>query len=308
MLTPIKNIVKQANREYVETPLLRILSVSETDGRFENALASLGHTVYSNGNPLYLDPIVQLVNDHNDFDTKDLDLLIVNNHQQLEPYGLLGDSLHLPIVVMEHGIQANKQPISGMFAHVNASETVKQMMGNAGEVLHYYVDEVINPWDTRPVDVLIFGYFNQNDAGLLGILTKQFKSHKIQNGPFPTNQERKEAFANTKVFVSLSTVFSIPWNLLDAIANGCVVIGNNMPLLPEYIIDGENGFLPTNPDDMVLAIKNVLDNRSLVTKIHQNYNKMLNTTFSRDNFHKGWNRIFSAAYNKVYVRGYNANS
>lgn len=305
MLTPIKQIIEKATHSS-EYPKVSLLSISETECRFENQLASLGHTVYTAGKPSQVGPNVKLIDNQDVFDSEPLDVILANNHQQLESYYMLAESLHIPLILVEHGIQNERAAIPPVFGHVNANETIKQMMGNNGEVIHYYAEPQEINWDEKKLDLLIYGNFGPQDSALLNTITKAVPNNRVINGNFADDNDRKTAFKDTKVFLNLSTIFALSYHILDAVSSHCVFIGNSMPLTHEYFDKDENAFFPHGPNDVVTVVKQILDKQLGVTKILESYDKLVNTTFSKANFEKSWNKLLTAGYTNTYIRGYNA--
>ena len=107
----------------------------------------------------------------------------------------------------------------------------------------------------------------------------------------------EEIYNNSDVLILTSAYEGLPIVVMQMMAHGKVVVSTAVDAIPDYITDGENGFLLKNTDERQIIIEaiNVLENlnknRVLLEKIGEKSREYAEQHFSREVFYKEYKRI-----------------
>jgi glycosyltransferase involved in cell wall biosynthesis len=226
------------------------------------------------------------------------DFILCNDRfNQYEIAKKLSHSLLLPILLVDHIVPTDKISTVENYAlkstrHINYSVAVTPEAFN-----HWGNDELILPYidipshidDDRTIDLLVGGYFQPNEYNIVRQLTNNItNSHiigpnKDLSSECMTWDEFNQLFLKSKIFVNLSTSHSLTPYLLQAIASGCTIISNDIPVVKNLL--GDNAYYISNIDETLNLIKRILTNP--FTSNNQNVD-MAKKYFN--NFHN-WNTV-----------------
>lgn len=154
---------------------------------------------------------------------------------------------------------------------------------------------IINP----PIDTKLFDEWKGNDNRVLS-LVRNYKERSDIMGfnifqeigkQFPTKKvdaeildikELIENYQKAPVFINTSQWHPCPLALLEAMSVGCPVVTSDTTSLSEIIIDGENGFVTNNVDEMKSRIGELMSNKELANKIGQAARKTIQENFNAE--------------------------
>lgn len=100
------------------------------------------------------------------------------------------------------------------------------------------------------------------------------------------------AYQTSAVFLNTSQVSPIPTSLLEAMACGACPVSSATCMIPEIIVNGENGFLSNNPDELNDYCNLLLKDEKLREKISHNAAKTIREKFSHYKFIENWEKLF----------------
>lgn len=287
-----------------EIPPLRILSINEPECRFEAMLSNNYHTIYTNGKPTK-NPYLKIINSFEIFEYEPLDLIICNNWQQLPDQLNLSAMLHVPIILMEHGLQQGQPNLKNVHKRINATNFIRQQLQNNGEVIPYAATNIERKeWDKRAIEVLVETTFSPQEMGTLKVITDTFPKAQIRGNlnPFFSEKERLECYNNSKIFLNLASNFCMSYQIVDAISAGCIIVTNGNPIVTEFIQHNKNGFVCGNIQEMKTNVDNILNHNVNLSDIQASYTNLVQNVFSKDKVTTAWNAVFKSVYNNIYLR------
>lgn len=99
-------------------------------------------------------------------------------------------------------------------------------------------------------------------------------------------------YQSSQIFINTSIVSPIPMSLLESMACGCAVVSTATCMIPEIIIDGYNGFITNDEEQMRNKIVMLLNNPTLAAQLGNNARKTIESEFSLERFTNDWNQLF----------------
>lgn len=103
-----------------------------------------------------------------------------------------------------------------------------------------------------------------------------------------------EEYNKAKIYLNTSLVSPIPTALLEGMACGCVPISTATCMIPDIIVNGVNGFLSNNPEELIEYIDIVRNDEDLRKELSENARQTIIDRFNKDRFTKNWNAVFDA--------------
>lgn len=107
-------------------------------------------------------------------------------------------------------------------------------------------------------------------------------------------------YSNAHVFILLSTREGMPLSIMEAMANGCVIISTNVGGISYDVKEGQNGYLINNDLDekgiweqAIALLQNINADRNLLQIISHNNYAYATKYFSRSNFEKNYQALFN---------------
>lgn len=103
----------------------------------------------------------------------------------------------------------------------------------------------------------------------------------------------KDYLSQSNIFILPSFKEGMPLAVLEAMNASLPVIVTRVGALPDFIVDGENGFLvkPNNVQELVKKIVKLIENKELQNNIGQKALKSIEDNFSIDEMWRNYNKI-----------------
>jgi glycosyltransferase involved in cell wall biosynthesis len=99
-------------------------------------------------------------------------------------------------------------------------------------------------------------------------------------------------YQRARIFINTSTVSPVPSALLEAMSCGCACVSTATCMIPEFIIDGYNGFITNDEEQMRERLILLLNNPKLAEQIGKNARKTIENEFSIERFANDWTTLF----------------
>lgn len=99
-------------------------------------------------------------------------------------------------------------------------------------------------------------------------------------------------YQSSRIFINTSTISPVPSSLLEAMSCGCAVVSTATCMIPEIIIDGYNGFITNDEEEMRNKLVLLLENPKLAEQMGMAARQSIEAEFSLDRFVQDWNRLF----------------
>jgi len=110
-------------------------------------------------------------------------------------------------------------------------------------------------------------------------------------------------YQECSVFVNTSLLSPIPMSLLEAMACGCAIVSTATAAIPEYLVNGYNGYISNDPSMLKYYINDLLKNPSLQKKLGDNARKTIEEKCNIPDYVKKLNKVFNrvAAMEPTYT-------
>ena len=321
---PIKNLVRSVKRKRDDK--LKIITFCETEEKYNSLLAQTGHDFYlwnegieSKWNELVENRpsnIYKLPNVSKNIYENYFDLVIC--HNRIEQYNIssaLSESLHLPIVVIDHCGEKVLKP-SPIFSNVTTPD-IK---------LLYKRDFVVNVC-THPKLVKEWPHENKGSIVInTAVDTEKFQPANVEKSfsivldnfiPAPvaqflsplnkysiisTDREDKTNLYN-QGSVFINTWKNINIKLLEAMSCGTVPICIETPEITHVVKNKETGFIVKDIEEMVSLIDKIQNKEINIEQMSKNAREYIIKNHNIDLFINKWNQVFQLASNSFYSRG-----
>tara|TARA_R100000008_G_scaffold49026_1_gene29222 strand:+ start:3257 stop:4231 length:975 start_codon:yes stop_codon:yes gene_type:complete len=321
---PIKNLVRSVKRK--KDDKLKIITFCETEEKYNSLLAQTGHDFYlwnegieSKWNELVENRpsnIYKLPNVSKNIYENYFDLVIC--HNRIEQYNIssaLSESLHLPIVVIDHCGEKVLKP-SPIFSNVTTPD-IK---------LLYKRDFVVNVC-THPKLVKEWPHENKGSIVInTAVDTEKFQPANVEKSfsivldnfiPAPvaqflsplnkysiisTDREDKTNLYN-QGSVFINTWKNINIKLLEAMSCGTVPICIETPEITHVVKNKETGFIVKDIEEMVSLIDKIQNKEINIEQMSKNAREYIIKNHHIDLFINKWDQVFQLASNSFYSRG-----
>lgn len=101
-------------------------------------------------------------------------------------------------------------------------------------------------------------------------------------------------YNRAKIYLNTSLVSPIPTALLKGMACGCVPISTANCMIPDIIVNGVNGFMSNDPEELIEYVDIVKNDDDLRKELSKNARQTIVERFNKDRFTKNWNAVFEA--------------
>lgn len=162
--------------------------------------------------------------------------------------------------------------------------------------------ETFNGWIGKDNKVLINCDWYQNKKNVTGFdllekIRTQLPINLIGINPGISNPAKDSAdlvdkYINCPVFLNTSNWLSCPTELLEAMSVGCPVVTTKTTDIQDIIINGENGFITNDVEELIKYCKELINNKELASKIGEEGRKTIVEKFGKKIFVEKWNEIF----------------
>ena len=335
MLSPLSSIIRAATRKPNEK--LNILTFP-THERYESMLAKTGHNFYAyraegikDWNETYaklpdnyhlLDPELadSQIPEYIDFDL----ILSQNKFGQFQKAIQLSNTLHLPIVSLEHTLpmpqwsESTMQQVRNMRGHVNLfiSKYSTGAWGwedrNDTFVVTHGVDTDLfcSKEGKRDDEILsvVNDWINRDWCCGFGIWQEVIKGlpHKVigdtpgLSEPASSTKKLVENYQNSRIFLNTSTVSPVPTALMEAMSCGCAVVSTDTCMNPEVIKHGKNGFITNDKNQLKQHLVDLLNDKEIAKEIGNNARKTIVEKYSAKRFVDQWQQILKQATGIIF--------
>ena len=110
--------------------------------------------------------------------------------------------------------------------------------------------------------------------------------------PAPSIEALVDEYNSAQIFLNTSTVSPVPTSLLEAMSCGCAVVTTATCMIPEIIVNGENGFMSNDEAELRGYIDQLLADEDLRKRLGVAARETVLTNFSEQDFIKNWNDTF----------------
>ena len=336
--SPISAITRAATRRPDEP--LNILTFP-THERYETLLCRTGHNFYSyraDGikdwntdyspvpkNYVLLDGSLggKQVPLHLDFDL----ILSQNKFGQFQIAHQIADTLHLPLVSLEHTLpipmwdEELRNSLRNMRGDLNlfiSAYSIRKWNWRPEAdtmVIHHGVDterfciddsvekenrilSVVNDWINRDW-CCGFGIWQNVTKGLP---VKVLGDTPGLSKPAGSLKELVRTYQSSRIFLNTSTISPVPTSLLEAMACECAVVTTATCMIPEIIENGVNGFISNDEEELREYLALLLNDENTANEMGKKAKETILEKFSEDAFINSWKQFLDTA-SQVCFRG-----
>lgn len=102
----------------------------------------------------------------------------------------------------------------------------------------------------------------------------------------------RKLYRNASVFLNTTLWSSCPFSLLEAMSVGCPIVTTATTSIPEFIKNGENGFITNDPTAMKAYLKDLIEDKDMALEIGAAGRKTVLEKFGQQQFLDAWNKAF----------------
>ena len=256
----------------------------------------------------------------------DFDLVLsANKFGQFQIAVQIARSLHLPLVSLEHTLPMESWPpkqiadLKEMRGHINVfiSEYSRKRWGwgaDEAEVIHHGIDSDTFSPDSSAKKNHLLSVVNDwmNRDWCCGFRLWQQVSQQLPvrvvgdtpglSKPADSVAELVGEYQASQVFLNTSLISPVPTALLEAMACGCACVSTATCMIPEIIVNGVNGFISNDPNELRSYCSKLLANPSLCRRLGTAARETILERFSMTTFVERWNNVFDRA-SKIFYQG-----
>jgi len=225
--------------------------------------------------------------------------------------------LHVPFILIEHSFPAPDLKREQIFHMTEKNrpdyiiyphKDIQKAWGVEGEVIPYGVPLLENTVE-KDIDILIAGKFLEADYSLINSMKAKLSKYKIEiigdnqklSGPAKSFDDYQSYFARSKIFINLNINLNIPFELLYAMANKCVVLSNPSDIVKSILI-GKAGLICSKFDDFIDKVKIIMNSSEARKEFSETaYNIAQKEYNIKKNIPK-WKLVLRTLVQKTYVR------
>ena len=102
----------------------------------------------------------------------------------------------------------------------------------------------------------------------------------------------RELYRHASVYLNTTIWSSCPFSLLEAMSVGCPIVTTATTSIPEFIKNGENGFITNDPTAMKEYLKDLIEDKDMALEIGAAGRKTVLEQFGQQQFIDAWNKAF----------------
>ena len=102
----------------------------------------------------------------------------------------------------------------------------------------------------------------------------------------------RDLYRHASVYLNTTLWSSCPFSLLEAMSVGCPIVTTATTMMPEFIVDGVNGFITNDPKVMRQRLEELISNPELGAKIGAAGRQTVMEQFGQQRFLDEWNEAF----------------
>ena len=301
----------------------------DTHERYQTQLAKTGHNFYSfryQGCKTWNETFSKLPDNYYilpenvlyksiDFDF----ILSQSKFGQFQVAKKIQQDFKLPIVSLEHTLPIDSWPEAQLKSFRSMSGDINVFISKYSkdiwdidqdaDIIHHSVDtDLFKPNHNIQKSTTVLSVVNDfknrdyccNYSGwkriTKGLPVKLVGDSPGLSKPAESVEELAREYQSTQVFLNTSTISPVPTALLEAMACGCAVVSTATCMIPEIIVNGVNGFISNDEEELTEYIKMILDSSYLRERLGIEARKTILEKFSEDEFVSSWNKVFDRAY------------
>lgn len=335
--SPVSSILRKATRKQGEP--LNILTFP-THERYESNLCKTGHNFFAyraEGIKDWNDTYAKIPSNYTLLDSRkgenqiplylDFDLVLSQNKfGQYQQARMIADTLHLPLVSLEHTLPyvnwsiAQIEDMSSMQGDINvfiSNYSVREWCFDLNintRVIKHCVDtelfnvgnkqrkkqllSVVNDWVNRD---WCCGFKTWQEIVRDDLPVRVVGDTQGLSKPADTIEDLVREYQESLIFLNTSSVSPVPTALLESMACGCCPITTATCMIPEIIEHGVNGYLSNSPETLRAYSIELLNNPSKAIQMGQAARKTIIRHFHQNRFIREWNDLFTEAANITYT-------
>lgn len=142
----------------------------------------------------------------------------------------------------------------------------------------------------------IFGFSTMRYITGFPLLTVKLKIIGDNQGlskPAKNIDELVSAYNKANIMLNTKVNDPLPTNVLEAMACGCPVVSISVGDIPNFIKNGETGFVSNNPEQLKEYCSLLFSDKELARKIGENGRELIKKRFGLGRFVKIWQDIFN---------------
>ncbi len=329
MQSPINSILRAATRKPGDK--LNILTCP-THEAYESNLCQTGHNFYAiwtkgikrwntSYRPLPSNYHIlpdNIIPDHISFDL----VLSQQKFGQFQTLKPIADSLHLPLVSIEHTLPMpswSEEQLKSLYEMKGDLNLFISdfSMGKWGwtkgeaDVIHHGIDtdlfkpglnrqaiilSVVNDWIGRRV-ICGFDTWQRITKGLPVAVLGDTKG---LSKPAASVEELSKTYQQSRIFLNTSLISPIPTALLEGMAAGCACVSTSNCMIPEIIEHGVNGFISNDERELRGYLELLLKDEGRAKELGEAARKTILEKFSLSSFVNKWDSYLREIANVVY--------
>ena len=234
----------------------------------------------------------------------DFDVIISQGkREQYKELVNIAYTLHCPLISLETNLPNSPDDINSCakqpaFVTIFSNSTAMSAWQGTNAKVIYEPLEPIKYEDVDKVYNTIHVDIDNQTLPLAQELSKIFPIAQI-----PQDNRQEEHFGQCGVFVNLASPNPEVMNRVKmALRANCIILTWGHPLFQELVIDGHNGYIFQNPNQLVEKI-HMLRSKGIeeMRKIGQSSSTIMKTKFSKALFQKEWLRILRSVSNTLFT-------
>lgn len=340
MTNPVASFIRASTRKAGEP--LNILCGC-THERYETHLAKTGHNFYAyqhDGFKEWHENYAKIPANYHILDKSkgekqlpvnvDFDLVLSQNKfGQFQVLSQIAQSLHLPLVSLEHtlpvpmwtpNILENCRLMRGNINVFISDYSIGQWKwtsrGDTQVIRHGIDTELFKPDSKllfsarRPVLLSIVNDWINRDwccnfrgweRIVNGLPVQVYGNTKGFSRPTQTVEELVGAYQNHKIFLNTSTISPVPTSLLEAMACGCACVSTATCMIPEVIEHGVNGLISNDEKELREFCELLLKDDKLARELGKKARETIVSRFNENRFIEEWKQVFEKASRIIFT-------
>ncbi len=101
----------------------------------------------------------------------------------------------------------------------------------------------------------------------------------------------RKLYQNASVFLNTTLWSTTPFGLLEAMSVGCPIVTTATTAMPEFIKDGENGFITNDPKVMRERLVDLIEDKDMALEIGAAGRETVLKQFGQQQFLDAWNEV-----------------
>jgi len=147
---------------------------------------------------------------------------------------------------------------------------------------------------------LVIGAIGDDTEKLKQLVSDLNIEDKVEFIGWVDSSINNQMYQKSKIYLSIPDSDATAISLLEAISNNCICFVSNIPANSEHILDGINGFIEPNLNDIELE-KYQLINQDILEKVNDIRKESYLKDYNRENFIKIYDELLGEKINEKYT-------